>query len=472
MASNAGGLFGGSPLDQLVEQVIAIERRPVIALEIKKSNFGVKKAIFSDLASKLSKLQTTANKLGDTVASTSVFGNKSLNSSETGVLIGSASSAASAGSHSLFVTQLASQSTQVSNQFTTAGTSLEGTVGTGTKTFNVTVNGVSTEVSVDITAGDSDKTIMTNMALAINDAMEGVTDQVTASALDDTSTTSKMTISSDNTGLENKVTISDVSGTLISALGIGAGTEATDTNGGYIYSDALLDSKFTLNGVNLTRSSNTVTDALTGVSLTLKSTQESGDANVSFTIGADVGAIRTELDTFITDYNDVIEYMSSKTRSSSGVRGALAGDFTFRNLLVQMRSIVGSGVSGVTDSSKDRLSFLGVTTADDGTISVDDTSKLESAIKDGSLGELFNTPTTGLGSQFDDIIESFVVTGGILTDQQNIIDLRMKNIDLQISRLSERVNAKAKHFRAQFTSVQESLLLLQGQAAAFNIFNR
>lgn len=472
MATNAAGLFGGSSsLDALVEQVIAIERRPVIELEIQKSTLNVKKAIFSDLDSKLSKLQTTAKKLGDTIESTSIFNNKSVSTSNEGVVTGTAGSSAATGTHSLFVTQLAKQSTQVSNQFTSASNSLESSVGTGTKTFNVTVNGVSTEVSVDITAGDTDKTILANMATAINEAMDGVDDSVTANALDDTSTTSKLTISSNNTGVEYKVSLSDVSGTLISATGIGGTSEATDTTGGYIYSDSLLDAKFTLNGVNLTRSSNTVTDALTGVTLSLKATQDTGDGNVTLTIGPDVGAIRTELDTFISDYNDVIKYMNLKTTSSSGVRGELAGDFTFRNLLVQMRTFTASGVTGVTDSSKDRLAFLGVTTADDGTISVTDTSKLEDAIKDGSLAEIFNTPTTGLGDQFDNLIEGFVVTGGIISDHKSIIDTRMKSIDRQIATLSERVDKKAQQFREQFSAVQESLILLQGQASAFNLFS-
>ena len=133
--------------------------------------------------------------------------------------------------------------------------------------------------------------------------------------------------------------------------------------------------------------------------------------------------------------------------------------------------VTASGVSGVSDTSKDRLSFLGLKIADDGTLSIDDTSKLDAAINEGSLAELFNTSSTGLGVQFDNLIEGFVVTGGIISDHKSIIDSRLKTLDRQILTLGERIDKKAQTFRQQFASIQESILLLQGQASAFQAFN-
>jgi flagellar hook-associated protein 2 len=300
--------------------------------------------------------------------------------------------------------------------------------------------------------------------------MSGVTDAVTATAIDNSSTTTKLTVTSNKTGLAYKVALADVSGTLVSATGVGAATAATDTVGGYIYADTALDAKFTLNGVNMTRSGNTVSDALTGVTLTLKATQDVGDANVTLTVGADTGAIRTEMDAFIKEYNDVVKYMTLKTAASSSARGELAGDFTFRNLLVQLRSKVASGVTGVSNAAYDRLSLIGITFANDGTLSVGDSSKLEAAMKDGTLKEIFNTSSTGIGHQVNTLIDGFVVTGGILSDHQSILDTRMKNIDNQVKTLNERLDKRAKQLKEQYASIQESILLLRGQASTFGLF--
>jgi flagellar hook-associated protein 2 len=461
---------GGSQLDQLVNQLIAIERRPVINMEASKSEMKVRKAIFSDLASKLSTLKNRAKKLADTVASTSVFNNKTVTSNTTGVVTGTATSAASNGTHTLFVTQLARQSTQVSDQFTSAATSLVSAVGTGQHTFNVTVNGVTTAVNVTVADGEDDKTILNNMALAINDAMAEVDDSVTATAIDDSSTTSRLTITSKKTGLAYKVALADVSGTLIASTGVGSTSASTDTTGGYIHADATLDAKFKLNGVNITRSSNTVSDALTGVTLNLKATQTVGDADVTLTIGADTTTIRSEIDGFIKDYNDALKYLNLKTAASSTSRGELSADYTFRNLINQMRSIIASGVSGV-DPEKDRLTILGITIARDGTLSVGDTSKLDDAIGDGSLKSLFNTASSGLGNQLDSLINGFVVTGGILSGHQSLLDTRIKTIENQIKTFDERITRRAQVIRNQYAAAQESILLLRGQASSFGLFS-
>src|SRR5574337_1447888 len=159
-------------LEGLVSSVLAVERRPLTGLQANQSTLNLRSATLSDLKSTLSALRSKAQAL--TQAGTlSPFQAKTVTSSNTSAATATASASATAGTHTLSVTQLAKFSTVVSNQLTSSTATTESA---GTKTIKVTFDGTDpatsgTAVSVNVTvaAGDTNNTVLTNLAAAIND---------------------------------------------------------------------------------------------------------------------------------------------------------------------------------------------------------------------------------------------------------------------------------------------------------------
>ena len=145
------------------------------------------------------------------------------------------------------MTQLAKAHAVVSGRYDQAATTLS-QAHSGTRSFSISVGGETYDISVNISAGESNATVLANIASAINEAADG---EVAASYVMDTPSTGKISIRSGSTGTAGSMTFTDTDG-LLSALGVTNQTEATDTVGGYIYADLggnELDAKLTVDGI-------------------------------------------------------------------------------------------------------------------------------------------------------------------------------------------------------------------------------
>ena len=78
----------------------------------------------------------------------------------------------------------------------------------------------------------------------------------------------------------------------------------------------------TVDGVGVTRDSNTVSDVLTGVTLNLVGQQASGDNPVSLVVSADTNAISSDVQNFVTNYNTALSYLNSQTAINASTGAA------------------------------------------------------------------------------------------------------------------------------------------------------
>jgi len=454
----------------IVSQLMNIERQPLRRLQTKRSDLTVRAAVFSDLQTKIRDLRTQAQAVADTIDPP--FGVKTTNSSDSDVLAATAASGAVVGTHDVFVEQLAKSHTMISDRKTLSGTDIVDNVGAGTQTFSVTINDVATEVSVTISAGEDDETVLGNIASAINDAMSDVDDAMTASLLKDTTTTGKLVLRSDDTGTTYKMALADVSGGLLNYLGIDDETTAgTDTTGGYIYADGELDAKITVGGVSITRDSNSIDDALDGVTLNLLGFQEQGANEVSLTVSADVASVRTSVEELLTTYNETLAYLRAKTTVDADTyqRGALAGDYTYHGLMLRLRSAMSDAVSGVADGAPDRLSVIGITAAADGSLSITDADDFADAVEANPdhVADLFNL-ADGVANRIDDLLDPFAKVGGILDGDADVVSDRIDTIDESIERMEEQLALKERKLTQQYSQLQQMLSLFQSQQQILN----
>jgi len=389
-------------------------------------------------------------------------------SSDPSVVTATATSSATVGSHSLLVTQLAQTDMVLTSTVNASGTSIADTEGAGTKTIQVTVNGVTTNVNVDIAAGDSNSTVLSNLAKAINSADSSVS----ASVLSVNGTDDRLVINGKSTGSQGAISLGDVSGTLLSTLGLGAGvvsarTASTSTTGGFSHTDvSALNAEFQFDGIDFVKDSNTISNIIPGLSIQLTGTQSATDTPVSLTVGLDKSNIQSVLQSFISQYNDVLSTVVSKTSvdPTTHVRQIFAGDVSFLNLRMQLQSIMGGSVSSVATGNPSTLSQIGISIASDGSLSISDPSTLTAvAGTDGSpLTDLF-TSAKGFATQLQTLVNGFTnITGILASDTQSTND-QLSSLSDRITQQNTIINAKAAHYQDELARLQAEYTYLTEQ---------
>lgn len=145
---------------------------------------------------------------------------------------------------------------------------------------------------------------------------------------------------------------------------------------------------FSVNGVQVTKTSNTVTDVVEGVTLNLSKVTT---APVALTVTRDTSAVSNSISSFVKAYNDIVTTLKNNAGYDATTKqgGILLGDSTVRNLQTQLRSMLNTSVVGVSGTLT-RLADAGVNFQKDGTLAINQT-KLNDAINNnfGDIASLF-----------------------------------------------------------------------------------
>jgi flagellar hook-associated protein 2 len=148
-----------SSIEYLLQSYRSLEERPIVRIETLKSSINNRISLFSSLKNKLKTLESIAKDLSYT-SSLSTFGAKASQVSNESYFTVTTESSAIVTSHSVTVSQLAKAHQIVSNQYNLEDTTLFSTLGTGTHSFQVTVNGEAYQVDVDISAEENNEAIL------------------------------------------------------------------------------------------------------------------------------------------------------------------------------------------------------------------------------------------------------------------------------------------------------------------------
>jgi flagellar hook-associated protein 2 len=195
------------------------------------------------------------------------------------------------------------------------------TTAISTATGSFTVNGVTIEWD---RASDS----LANVVSKINSAGAGVTASFDV-------LTDRLVFTSTTTG-SSSITLADVGGNFLAATGVLAATQATGQNASYKING----------GTTQYASTNTVTDAVSGVTLSLLDTTASA---ITVTISADNTTLRSRLQNFVTQYNSTAKLISDATKyGENGTSGPLFGDPALQRIQQTMRTMITSTATGLT----------------------------------------------------------------------------------------------------------------------------
>ena len=306
---------------------------------------------------------------------------------------------AAQGDYSVEVSQLAKAQSLASGAYTSANSA----VGEGTLTFRFgttdytsatqTYNGFTAnpETAVQTVTIDSNNNSLEGIRDAVNDADIGVS----ATIVND-GTGYRLLFRSEQTGADNSlaVDVSDVDGNDLDSAGLSA-LAFNDQANHLLQTVAAQDAAFTLNGLAITSESNTVNEAIEGVSLTLKSTTTTAN---TLSVAPDELGVRSAIVNLANGYNSFVEVVEqySSFDEEQQLGGILQGDATQRTVSNQLRQLVTGAITGISDNFS-TLADLGITTArGEATLEID-LAKLEQVVSEN----------------FDDIRGLFVADGDI-----------------------------------------------------------
>ncbi|SVA78230.1 uncharacterized protein METZ01_LOCUS131084, partial [marine metagenome] len=371
MAQNA--VFGiNSNLDtqDIINKMVSLEARSMDLVEAKKQIEQQKLASFQELKNRLQTFKsvvTTLNTQSRFIVNKSVFSNNSFSDSNKVVDITTTSSASS-GTYSLIVNNLATESKLITSGYAETTTS----IASGTVTI---VIGSSASSTVTI---DSTNNTLDGLRLAINNL--GL--DVKASFLNDGDATNpyRLLISGTQTGSSGTVTMSHTTPqSPFWTASAGVTFETTQT---------ARDASLSLDGVSITKSSNTVTDVISGAALKL---QSAGSGTIS--LSTDTEAITTKVSDFVDEYNDISLFLAEQLALDSETEetGVLFGNFAVQNLQQILRSSISSKVTGISGDYT-YLSQIGITTQSDGTIILDTDDFSDALVGDiENVSQLFSS---------------------------------------------------------------------------------
>jgi flagellar hook-associated protein 2 len=464
----SAGIGSGLDIESLITKLLSVERVPITQITQKTDGLKTELSAFGKTQSALSSLRDAAAKL----TNIDTYGGSQVTSSDTTAVTATAGSGAAVGNVSVAVSQLATAQTLVGPTVASSTTSLGqgsitiqlgsyGTDATGNPTF--TDKADASPITVNIGAGGDQ---LGQVRDAINAAKAGVQASIVTDA-----TGSRLVISGANTGAANgfKISVNDADGNSGDATGLSA--LAYDPVAGVsqlIQAVPAANARALLNGVEISSATNSLTEALNGINVTLLKVTS---APVTISVGQDKDAIRKAITDFTTAYNAVNALLRDQTKYDAATKtaGVLQGDSTAVGLQNSLRGIIGGQTS--LGGALSRLANIGIQAGTDGNLTVD-SAKLDTGLANlDGIKKLFagvdNTAGTGgandgFGVRIRTFIDQVLGTDGRVTNRQSGLQKEIDNNAKQQATLEDRVTLTETRLRARYTALDAEITKLNG----------
>ena len=441
-----GGMASGLNTQAIIEALMGVERIPILRLQSQKQRLNQQNDIFGKLGTKLDSLETALKKM-DTNGELASY---TANSSDETKMKVTAGGNATSGTWAVNVTQLAQASSR-----TTLGVANSNAVNMGSGSFDIVVNGQTTTVDL---SGNPQNTLEN-----IRDAINNSSAPVSATIINDGTgaTPYRLVVTGDNSGSANAVTFN--------LANLTGGNAAFNLDQPASVLQNAQNANFTVNGLSLSRATNAVSDAVTGLTLDLRAI---GSANI--TSAPDNADVKKKAKEFIDAYNAIVDVMSPQNTVDSGgqTKAVLFGDSGLRSISSRLRTGLGTAAGGT--SNYRTLASVGITTSADGKLSLDD-SDFDEALSADFAGvlNLFTDTSSGVAKSLQTIVDE--LTGpvdGLIKTRKDGIAGRIKTIDSRIRDLEKRMTQIEERMVAKYAAMEKMVSSFQTQGATLQGFLR
>ena len=446
MAISSPGIGSGIDIGELVNKLVESEgANKSNTLNLKEAELQADISAFGSLKGALSIFQEAVQGLQDA----SDFQNRSASSSNAEIFTASADETADFSQYGVEVVQLS----QANKLITQTGFSDAEAVGAGT----LTLTQGSDSFTLTISATDT----LTDIRDAINTATDNSGVSAAVINVDDGlgGTEQKLVFTANETGTDKAITVTTVD----------ADDDHTDALGlSRLVNDNLdepaeaLNGKIKVDGQLVSSQNDTFSEVVDGITINAVSV----GAGESLSVTQDKKAVELKVNAFIANYNGLAETISKLGAYDAGTEtgGILLGDSTLRSVQDTIRREISASVSGLGGAFS-TLAELGVTTGEDGKLSLDD-KKFNAALESDfdQVGDLFAS-TEGLSNRLDGLIEGYIGTNGLINSRTEGIKNSIEGVGEQRLSLNRRLASLESRLLKQFTAMDVLVNTLQNQSS-------
>lgn len=442
MGISSAGIGSGLDVNGLVTQLMQLERQPLNSLNSKKQAFNSQVSAFGRIKSDLDAFRSTLSsmKLDLDFAATKAT------SSNTDILGASSSSTAVPGSYAITVSALAQAGVKASGIATGAAVVTDSTAAIGSSNITndpatISFSAAGKSFSVSVTATDSLTTIRDKINSAIASGDTTAQTVATASVVNTGTSSSpsyKLVVAATATGTDNDVSITVGDAKLNTYLGFGT-------------TQAAANASLKVNGMDIQRATNSITDVIDGVTLNLAGADST--KTLTLTVGRDKDAITKKMNDFISAYNKLTDTITNLHQKG----GTLEADNSATSVIYQLQNVFNQSAN-IAGNKYSWLAQMGISFDKNGKLTLD-SSTFSSALDNNfsNVVSFFTDSTGGLAHRLYDVASGMLNTNGLVDSRISGLNSRIATIDNTIDRENVRLDSTEKRLRAQYASL-DSLL--------------
>lgn len=444
------GLGSGLRVNDIVNGLVNAEKVPFERrTKTQKSNLDTSISAVGALKSELDKLKSSLKNL----TSEDNFQKRSVSGGDNFIDV-SSSKSAQVGSFNIKVNNLAAAHKVVSSTFTN-----EEKLGAGTVSI-ATADGKST---FDVSVGADDT--LKDLRDKINNSNDNKS--ATATIITDSNGAQRLVMSSQKTGVDNalKIDVSGASGRLAEL-----DKDNTDSATKLTQLTEAKDASITVDGaITLKSSTNKFKDAIQGLTIDVKKAHGTDDDDSDVKVSENNNVIKETLKTFVEAYNKYSTLAGQIGRSGTNGKGGgiLSGDSMLRSLNSSLRGILGSAYE-TSDGNKMTLSQLGVSADRYGKLTFDEEKLDEQLEKDPDVVQSFFLGTEsnpGFGVKFDQKIDSYTKSNGLLDGRVNSYNKQLKDLNKSTEDFGKKMKRLETRLLAQYNAMDSLVASLNSSTS-------
>lgn len=215
------------------------------------------------------------------------------------------------------------------------------------------------------------------------------------------------------------------------------------------------DARVTIDGMQVTRSSNTIEGAIEGVTLELG---EEGGSRIA--ISEQTGLIEKNIQSLVDSYNKVRSQLNklSEYDAEAETAAPLQGDSTLNNVQSRLSRAITGPVEALANEPLRALGDLGVRTNRTGTLEVE-SSQLQSMASEHPklVTDLMTNSENGVMARVEGVLKEVVGRDGVISMRTEGLESRLERIDEDRQRLDERMERREEQLRDQFSRMDERI---------------
>lgn len=433
MAITAAGVGSGLDIENIVSQLMTLERQPLVALQRRESDTRAQISAYGTLKSSISAFQDAMKDLS-TLDAFRVFNSES---SDEAVMTASADADAAGGIYNLEVSRLAQNhklgSAQLSETATFGGTAGDRMV--------LTVGADSTTIDLSTAQNLGE----------IRDSINSASDNpgVTATLINVGGGDQHLVLTADESGYEDRVQVSY--GGSLSDTTFNFSTRNEDSAGATLTDLTELDAAFSIDGFDIISATNNVTSVVDGLNIELK-----GEGSATLNVNRDTASIQESAKSFVDAYNNVFSTIDSLQA------GRLSGDSTLLSIERLMRGVLNSAPSGLTGAFS-ALSEVGIKTdRDTGQLTLNSSEFTEALDADfAGLAQLFANDDQGYAFRFDSLAGNLLEQDGVIDSREDGLNTRVRRLEDDQADLERRLDLREAALRREYAALDQLVGSLQ-----------